>query len=278
MVNECEASKLPKFFAKIPFWIWPVLGLICLALSIPGFMAIGERKERAAALAGSVPPLVDLAEFDRTTDIAAAGEVNIFAQTSPEYRFLVDGSGLGAGSSYVIPLFSAVASPKEKSVQHVLIVRDFENFEAWLTEKSIGTARMGDLYEINGEVIDGRGFTAAIRMTLRDAGLEQVDPLMIVEPFVAGLSKLGFATYGNPFILAASGVWMIWFGFVVWSRVKAHKLSLRRRMGEIGDRTTSEGDLNLSRLKRSSEKLASARGAASADMDPLQNQAITPAE
>jgi len=44
---------MPKLFARIPFWIWPLFGLICLILAVPGFLAIEERKVRAAALAGS---------------------------------------------------------------------------------------------------------------------------------------------------------------------------------------------------------------------------------
>jgi len=281
--NKYGSRLVPKFFAKIPFWIWPLFGLICLILSVPGFMAMGERKARDAALSGPPPELVDLEDFDRAVHAGPADEVNIFAQTSPDYRFLLDATGPGGGSGYIVPLFSAVAGPKEKSVHHALFVRDLDAFEPWLETNAIGTARMGELYEINGEIVDGRGFTAAIRVTLRDAGLEQADPLTIVQPFLGGreigLSTSNIRTYGNPFVLAASGLWMLWFGFVVWSRGKAVKSSVSRRMGEIGDRVTSEAETNLSRLKRSSEKLVAAAGSDKDGKDQLPSgPTITPAE
>ena len=283
MVNEYGSSKLPKFFSMIPFWIWPLLGLVCLALSVPGFMAVLDRNERQEALSNPVPALIDLEDFDTASDTGLAGEVNIFAQTSPDYRFLVDATGLTGGSGYIVPLFSAVAGPKEKSVQHVLFVRDLERFEPWLEENAIGTARMGALYEINGEVVDGRGFTAVMRVTLRDAGLEQTDPLTIVQPFLdgrqVGLSQSNITTFGNPFVLVASGLWMVWFGFVVGSRAKRLKHSVSRRIGEIEDRSTSGKEENKSRLKRSSSKLSAARAAQSGKTDLLSPEPkITPAE
>lgn len=283
LVNKFESIGVPKFFAMIPFWIWPIFGLICLILSVPGFVAMQERKERAEALSGPPPELVDLEEFDPAIHASPSGEVNIFAQSSPDYRFLVDATGFLGGSGYAVPLFSAVAGPKEKSVRHVLFVRDLDAFEPWLKDNSIGTARMGNLYEINGEIAAGRGFTAAIRVTLRDAGLEQIDPVTIVRPFLngreAGLATVNTKTYGNPFILAASGIWMIWFGFVVWSRAKAVKASVGRRMGEIGDRVSSDGEVNLSRLKRSPKELA--RAVASKKDDEVEapsGPTVTPAE
>jgi len=283
VINDCERNKMPKFFTKFPFWIWSLLGLICLALAVPGFLASGEKKERQAALLNPTPPLVDLADFESGADIGLGGEVNVFAQTSPEYQFRVDGTGVTSGTAIVVPLFSAYAAPTEKAVQHVILADDLAEYEAWLEKNVAGTARMGGLYEINGEVVDGKGFTAAIRVTLRDAGLDQIDPLVIVKPFVAGREAgLGVTprrSFGNPYILAGSGIWMIWFGFVVWSRVKKHSKSVSRRMGEIGERTVDEETANLSRLKRTSQKLAKGKltvveGAKDQPVDP----SATPAE
>lgn len=277
MIKNGESSSMPKFFAKFPFWVWPLIGLICLMLSVPGFIAGQEKKVRQAALASAAPELIDLEDFDRQAHTGLANEVNIFAQTNSNYHFLIDGAGISAGGAYVVPLFSAMAGPKEKSVSHVLLVANLADLEDWLAENKAGTARMGELFQINGEIIDGRGFTAAIRVTLRDAGLTQVDPLVIVKPFIAGrtasLSAPTRATFGNPFILSASGAWMIWFGFVVWSRSKKLKLNVGRRMGELGERASSENGVNLSRLKRKSQKLVSANSEA-----PPVKAIATPAE
>lgn len=233
---------MPKFFEKFPFWLWPIFGLICIALAIPGFLADNQDQARREALAQPMPELIDLEDFDLAENVSPVGEVNVFAQTDPNYRFVVDGTGLASGIGHVVPLFSVMAAPGERSVKHVLITQDLDGFEAWLKANIAGTARMGELYSINGEVVSGKGFTAAIRVTLRDAGLQQVDPLIIIKPFLNGrdaaLNGPTYTTYGNPYILSLSGAWMIWFGFVIWSRMTKLRHSVTRRIGEIGERAS----------------------------------------
>jgi len=222
---------------KIPFWIWPLAGLICIALSIPGFLAAVASNQREAALSQDKPELVDLENFSLETDIGLANEVNVFAQTNDNYRFMIEGAGFGTGSRYLVPLFSALAAPDTKNVQYALLVDDLEAFDLWLAENVAGNARLGDLYAINGQVIDGRGYTAAMRITLRDAGLEQADNLTIIDPFIEGREG-GFVS-GNatsvrtPLILSAIGIWCIGFGWLVWHRAWKMRRNVNKRIGSI---------------------------------------------
>jgi len=206
-----ESSVMPSFFAKVPFWIWSLLGVLCLALSVPGFLGWQEDKTRLAALNSEIPTLVELKDFDAAVDISPASEVNLFVQTNPDLHFPVDAIGGAGNGAVIVPLFSVYAAPSERSVTHVIFAEDLARFEAWSESNSVGTSRMG-----------------ALRRT----------------------------TYGNPLILAGSGLWLIWFGFVIWSRAKALKQSVSRRMGEIGERTSGEDSVNLSRLARTSKNLA----------------------
>ncbi len=257
MVNGCERKSMPSFFAKVPFWTWIVAGLMCLALSLPGFLNRDRQAERQAALQGEIPTLVELQDFDAARDIGLASEVNMFVQTNPDHRFTIDAI-TGAGSkAVIIPVFSVYAAPSERVVTHVIFAEDMAKFDTWFSEASVGTSRMGALYEVNGAVDEAQGYRAAIRVTLRDAGLEQVDPLIVVRPFFdgrhAGLSASQRLSYGNPLVLAGSGLWLIWFGFVVWSRAKVLKQNVSRRIGEIEERSSSDGSVNLSRLGRTSK-------------------------
>lgn len=260
MVIGNKISFTPKFFSELPFWVWSMAGLICLALSMPGFLEMQDRTVRQAALTGEVPTLVELRDFDASVDISPASEVNLFVQTNSDLSFSVDAIG-GVGDTVVImPVFSVYAAPGERSVTHVIFAEDRERFGSWLERNTVGTSRMGELREINGAVVEGKGYRAAIRVTLRDAGLDQVDPLIIVQPFLSGrvaaLNSPTRATFGNPFVLSGSGLLLIWFGFVVWSRGKAVKQSVGRRMGEIGVRSSEKDSVTLSRLARTSKSPA----------------------
>jgi len=168
-----ESSVMPSFFAKVPFWIWSLLGVLCLALSVPGFLGWQEDKTRLAALNSEIPTLVELKDFDAAVDISPASEVNLFVQTNPDLHFPVDAIGGAGNGAVIVPLFSVYAAPSERSVTHVIFAEDLARFEAWSESNSVGTSRMGALREINGAVVEGKGYRAAIRVTLRDAGLEQ---------------------------------------------------------------------------------------------------------
>lgn len=276
MLTNNASKQMPKFFAKIPFWIWPILGLICLALAVPGYLAQQDKKIRQAALAAPIPEVIDLQDFDQASNVSPVGEINIFAQSSADYSFVLDETG-GTDRAHMIPLFSAYEAPSHKRVDYVLLAPQSGRFEQWLEDNTIGTARMGDLFEINGAVTDGQGYVAAIRVALRDAGLEQSDDMLIFAPFVEGrataLAATQYKSYGNPFILAGAGLWMIWFGFVVWSRMKKLKTEVRRRMGELETRATDEEGQNLSRLKRRSEKLATAADETKAALQSVEDVA-----
>jgi len=138
---------------------------------------------RQEALQGEPPEMIDLAAF---TEPGVAGEVHFYAQTSPEYRFLVDGTVSSNERLLIVPLFEASADASQKLVEYALVTRDFDGFEAWMAANKLGTGQIGNLQAVNGRIEDAQGFTAAMRVTFRDAGLEQSDTLVLFEPFTQG--------------------------------------------------------------------------------------------
>lgn len=246
---------MPTFIAKIPFWIWPLVGLILLALSIPGFLDLPEKKLRKMALSNPAPQLVDLQDFDPQQDVGIFGEVNVFAQTHPNRSYQTN-------SARIIPLFSALASPKEKRVQHVILFPKSTDPERWLQANEVGTARMGNLIEVSGQSVAEPTVAAAIAPALLEAGLDLVEPLVVIKPFENGrlvaLSTPSRQTFGNPHVLAFCGIWLTWFGFVVWSQLKKLKISVKRRIGEIEERANGEDEVNRSQLRRKSRQLSNA--------------------
>lgn len=217
---------MPKIFARIPFWVWPIMGIACIIMSVPGFIAWSESSSRAEALQGEMPELADLGSFDPANDVGAFGEVHLFAQTNPEFNFTIDSTGITTSQRHMVPLFAAEADVAERNVGTVLLVEDIKQFNVWLSENVAGNARIGDLYAINGRIVDGRGFTAAIKVTLRDAGLNQAENITIIEPFIYGreaaLGEKSVARFGNPIILLVGGLYLIAVGLLIWK--KSHKV------------------------------------------------------
>lgn len=228
---------MPKFFLKIPFWLWPLVGLVSIALAIPSFIAAINAQDARTALAAPVPEIVDLEEFDQTLHVGAAREVNVFAQTNSEYRFVIDSVGGSAGTRYAVPLFSVMADWDEKGVDYLLLVDELASFDAWLEQNLAGNARLGDLYEVNGRIVDGQGYLASIRVTLRDAGLVQSDNLVIIEPFIAGraaaLGQAAGATFKTPIVLLLIGFWCLGLGWIVWHRGWKSRKKVNKRMGAM---------------------------------------------
>lgn len=207
---------MTKFSPKIPASLWPALGILCIVLSLPGFLGSFDAAKRSGAYDAGMPEIIDLEDFDPATHSGSADEVNIFAQTNTDYRFVID--GIGAGERYLVPLFSAMAGPEEKLVKHALLVDNLDAYDAWVADNVAGNARLGDLYQINGLVVDGKGYRASIRVTLRDAGLAQAENLIIIEPFIGGRAAgLGVGQSESllmPVLLAAGGLFLIAFGLL----------------------------------------------------------------
>ena len=250
---------MPTILAKVPFWLWHVLGLVFIALSIPGFLDYPHSKSREQALSQPAPELIDLEDFEPSQHVGVLNEINVFAQIHPDHQFsLPNADDSGRGLSFV-PLFSAVAGPKETSVKYLLILPETNGYEGWLGKNAVGAARMGELIEINGQQLDEHPLLPEMMTALQNAGLEPVAQMAVFQPFewnrLVSLATPSRQTFGNPFILALAGAWMAMFGTIVWSRLKKLKQSLTRRIGEIEERANRDDEVNRSQLHRKSRQI-----------------------
>ena len=231
---------MQSFFQKVPVWLYFCVGLVSIACAVPGFLSLSENSARQTALQGEPPEMIDLASF---SEPGVAGEVHFYAQTSPEYRFLVDGTVSSDERLLIVPLFEASADASQKLVEYALVTRDFDGFEAWMAANKLGTGQIGNLQAVNGRIEDAQGFTAAMRVTFRDAGLEQSDTLVLFEPFTQGreigLSQAASSSFGNPFILSVIGAVFLGLGFFARRHKQEELDDVPLNVGKIGKRAMS---------------------------------------
>ena len=231
---------MQSIFQKVPVWFYFCIGLVAIACAVPGFLSLGENSARQEALQGEPPEMIDLAAF---TEPGVAGEVHFYAQTSPEYRFLVDGTVSSNERLLIVPLFEASADASQKLVEYALVTRDFDGFEAWMAANKLGTGQIGNLQAVNGRIEDAQGFTAAMRVTFRDAGLEQSDTLVLFEPFTqgreAGLSQATSSAFGNPFVLCLIGAAFLGLGVYAKRNKQDDLEDVPLNVGKISKRAMS---------------------------------------
>ncbi|NNE87528.1 MAG: hypothetical protein HKN27_05580 [Silicimonas sp.] len=145
-----------------------------------------ERQAMKVALATQAPEAIRIDEFrGETTPI---GEVSFIAQlrTDWTHAFVVreDNISVEKTISYLVApgaselgteALAAIYIPAEKT----------ESLDAWLAASAIETSPLGQLYQLNGRVVDGDEKTRAT-VHLLESGLRASEDFVVIEPFLEG--------------------------------------------------------------------------------------------
>ena len=178
-----------------------------------------------------------------------------------------------------------------------MLTENADAFRSWLSENVAGNARLGDLYAINGRLTDGQGFTAAIKVTLRDAGLNQAETITVIDPFVGGrvaaLEGKTVARFGNPLILLVGGLYLCGIGWLIWHRSRKVERGVDTRLSALKPSPSIDPEVPRSNMpenvkvlpdaatRKSPKGAKPARDAEASGKDtvtPIDRASATPAE
>ena len=210
-------------FVRLPWWVFVVLGVFFLPLALTAYQTTSQTEaEKAAALAGKRPALVDLGLFNKTVNTGVAGEVNIVAQIHDTHTVPMPSKGEDAAMFVLI----GAADPARTSVARAVIIAENATvFSNWLQANVLGTGQFGQIFQINGMVVTSAE-SASIHMKLDEAGLTKSPDFVVIAPFIAGREVAYAPVKTNlmtmPITLLALGALFIFHGLKSRRQSKAH--------------------------------------------------------
>lgn len=194
--------------SEISFFVYGAVAAASLVVA-GGVFATQGATETAEAVA--VADAVDLAVFDPARHVTD-NQATLLVQINEAYQFPITA---GADEQkYLIPLFSAADDASATNVVSAVIVSDLVKFDAYLAQNTVGNARLGDLYAIQGTVAQAGVFEQSIANSMEMAGLDAVRGMTLLAPVAPVAAALPVVPMIWAWIAAAFGLAVLALGLV----------------------------------------------------------------
>lgn len=172
----------------------PAVGYFILAALLFGAgiylenIAQSGRQERALALEGPMPGVIDLGTFERA-DKGLGDEVNIAAQINTSYNYTLYKGDDGETKARVMWVLFDPASTEDDKIARAAIViphSDADTLTNWLFENVHGEGQISPVFHFNGTYDGSVPYDDVAEDAMDDEGLVRAPGFFYIEPFING--------------------------------------------------------------------------------------------
>ncbi len=204
-----------SWFRMHPVIYW-LLGIGLMAASI--WFYFGSQKDEAAkalALTQDPPAAVEIASFDRATNVGPADEVVVKGQLDHTMRYtLTYKKKRRETTNWMVPLYASDTTERPDSVKFVLMGEANAVPMEALLESATGIAGERPIVEINGALSRPGKFRSMVSDALVEQGTTLARDAVFIEPFLegreAGLAPQDGGPMGSAMI---GGLGLLLFGY-----------------------------------------------------------------